>query len=278
MVHVCFVKCGNIATSTVVDLLLDEIAARENIVVTVIGTGAKMTPEETERISQLLPSIDPDLVVVCGPNAAAPGMVRLRKKLGKLDVPRIVVGDGPSKRAREKLEESGFGYLIMEADPLIGARREFLDPTEMAIFNADVLKVLAIVGSLRVVQEELDRAFGSVGGSEAYLPRKIVSESASLAKAGFVNPYARAKASSAFKLAVQAAQVNYKGCFVEKDPKKFLRMVTTAHEMVRSAALLADEAREIEKSSDTVLRTPHAKSGASLKKRTLKDKPREASK
>jgi methylenetetrahydromethanopterin dehydrogenase len=48
--------------------------------------------------------------------------------------------------------------------------------------------------------------------------------------------------------------------------------------MVRAAALLADEAREIEKSTDSVLRTPHSKSGATLKKRVLKDKPKEVNK
>ena len=278
MVHVCFVKCGNIATSTVVDLLLDEIATRENLQVTVIGSGAKMTADETERIAGLIPPINPGLVVVCGPNASAPGMVRLRKALGKMASPKIIIGDGPSKRAREKLEGEGFGYLIMEADPLIGARREFLDPTEMAIFNADVLKVLAVTGSLRVVQEELDQAIASLSGPETYLPRKVVTETRSLAKAGFSNPYARAKASSAFQLAVQAAQINYKGCFVEKDVKKFLRLVSSAHEMVRAAALLADEAREIEKSSDSVLRTPHSKLGGTPKKRSLAGKPKEASK
>ena len=277
MVHICFIKCGNIATSTVVELLLDEIAARTDLTVTVIGSGAKMTPEETGRIAGLLPSLAPDLVVVCGPNAGALGMVRLRKRLGKMAVPGIIIGDGPSKRVKAKLEEEGFGYLIMEADPLIGARREFLDPSEMAIFNADVLKVLAVVGSLRVVAEELDRAISSPG-PEGYLPRKVVSESRSLAKAGFKNPYARAKAATAFNLVTQAAQVNYKGCFVERDPKKFMRMVATAHEMVRAADRIADEAREIEKSSDSVLRTPHSRSGATLKKRSLNEKPKEANK
>jgi len=277
MVHVCFIKCGNIATSTVVDLLLDEIACRKDLTVTVVGSGAKMTPVETERIAGLLPALEPDLVVVCGPNAGAPGMVRLRKLLGKMAVPGIIIGDGPSKRVRAKLEEEGLGYLIMEADPLIGARREFLDPSEMAIFNADVLKVLAVVGSLRVVAEELDRAISSPGPG-GYLPRKVVSESRSLAKAGFKNPYARAKAATAFNLVTQAAQVNYKGCFVEKDPKKFLRMVAAAHEMVRAAARISDEAREIEKSSDSVLRTPHSRSGTTLKKRSLNDKPKEVAK
>lgn len=38
-------------------------------------------------------------------------------------------------------------------------------------------------------------------------------------------------------------------------------MVAAAHELLRIAAKLADEAREIEKSNDTVYRTPHVKSG-----------------
>ncbi len=275
VVHVCFVKCGNIGTSTVVDLLLDEIAAREDIQFTVVGSGPKMTPSETERIGRLVKSVNADLVVICGPNAAAPGMVKLRKTLRGSMQPKIIIGDGPSKRIKARLEEEGFGYLIMEADPLIGARREFLDPTEMAIFNADVIKILATVGSLRVVQEELDRTIESLKGQEAYLPRKVVGRATSLSKAGFSNPYARAKAGVAFHLAESAARTNYRACFVEKDMKKFLRLAASAHESVRAGARIADEAREMEKGSDSVLRTPHARSGTSLRKRSLMAKPKE---
>jgi methylenetetrahydromethanopterin dehydrogenase len=278
MVHICFVKCGNIGTSTVVDLLLDEIAAREDLQFTVIGSGPKMTPPETERIGKLVKSVNPDLVVVCGPNAGAPGMVRLRKALMGSIQPKIVIGDGPSKKIKAKLEDEGFGYLIMEADPLIGARREFLDPTEMAVFNADVIKILATVGSLRVVQEELDRAIESLKGQEAYLPRKIVGRAASLARAGFSNPYARAKAEVAFQLAESAASTNYRACFVEKDMKKYLRLAASAHEAVRAGARIADEAREIEKAGDSVLRTPHDRSGKTLRKRSLMSKPKEVAK
>ena len=55
-------------------------------------------------------------------------------------------------------------------------------------------------------------------------------------------------------------------------------MIASAHEAVRTAALLADEAREIEKGSDSVLRTPHSKKGTIRKKRSLMDKPKEAKK
>ncbi len=275
MIRLCFVKCGNIATSTVVDLLLDEIASREELEMTVLGSGPKMAPDDTERIGRLVPPLDPDLVILCGPNAASPGMARLRETLADIKAVKIVIGDGPSKKVRDKLEQEGYGYLIMEADPLIGARREFLDPTEMALFNADVLKVLAAVGSLRLVHEELDRSIASIKTTQVYLPRIIVSESASLARAGFSNPYARAKAAAAFQLACTAAQMNYRACFVEKQMKKYIRLAAAAHEAIRAAARLADEAREIEKGSDKVLRTPHSRAGALLKKRSLMNKPKE---
>lgn len=43
--------------------------------------------------------------------------------------------------------------------------------------------------------------------------------------------------------------------------------------MMRQAARLADEAREIEKSEDTVSRTPHYDDGSVLLKRKLIEKP-----
>jgi methylenetetrahydromethanopterin dehydrogenase len=50
-------------------------------------------------------------------------------------------------------------------------------------------------------------------------------------------------------------------------------MVAAGHELMRAAARLADEAREIEKAGDTVLRTPHSASGAVLRKTALDAKP-----
>ena len=275
MVRAVIIKCGNIATSTMVDLLLDETAARDDLEMTVIGSGPKMTPRDTERIAMLVPSLEPQMVVVCGPNVGSPGMVSLRKALAGLDVPRIIISDGPSKKVKQELEKEGFGYLIMDADPLIGARREFLDPTEMAIFNADVFKVLAVAGSFRAVQEELDKTIEGVKKGEVYLPRAEVSDSYSLPKAGFSNPYARSKAAVALRLVEAAAQMNYRACFVEKELKKYVRLAASAHEAVRTAARMADEARELEKGSDAVLRTPHSRSGKILKKRLLLAKPKE---
>jgi len=50
-------------------------------------------------------------------------------------------------------------------------------------------------------------------------------------------------------------------------------VVSAAHEMMREAARLADEAREIDKAEDMVFRTPHNNEGAVLQKRKLLDKP-----
>jgi methylenetetrahydromethanopterin dehydrogenase len=42
---------------------------------------------------------------------------------------------------------------------------------------------------------------------------------------------------------------------------------------MRAAARLADEARELEKSNDTVSRKPHARTGESMLKTRLLEKP-----
>jgi methylenetetrahydromethanopterin dehydrogenase len=86
-------------------------------------------------------------------------------------MPTIVISDGPAKKeARDALAAEGFGYIILPMDPLIGAKREFLDPAEMALFNSDALRVLAACGAIRLVQVELDRAMVGIAASEPKLP------------------------------------------------------------------------------------------------------------
>jgi methylenetetrahydromethanopterin dehydrogenase len=72
----------------------------------------------------------------------------------------------------------------------------------------------------------------------------------------------------------KVAELDVKGCFMQKKPEFYVPTVTAAHELVRQAARLADEARELEKAGDSLLRTPHAKDGAVLEKRSLVDKPK----
>ena len=54
----------------------------------------------------------------------------------------------------------------------------------------------------------------------------------------------------------------------------YIPAVAAAHELLRAAARLADEAREIEKQNDTVLRTSHGSSGKASKKTKLLEKPK----
>ena len=60
---------------------------------------------------------------------------------------------------------------------------------------------------------------------------------------------------------------------LDRAVRRPITLVSAGHEMMRSAALLADAAREIEKDNDTVLRTPHAANGQARRKTGLGDKP-----
>ena len=273
MLKVGFVKLGNIGTSRIVDLLLDERADREDIDVRVLGTGAKMTPEVAADTARLL-DWDPDMVVVISPNAALPGPKRAREMVKERGKPCIVISDGPAKKAVNELKENGFGYLIIPGDPMIGARREFLDPVEMSIFNSDVLSVLSVTGAMRLVQEEIDSVIEALkAGKEAKMPQMIVTAEEAVERAKFSNPYAKAKAIAAYNMLERVAEMDARGCFMMKDPADYIPMVAAAHELLREASKLAFEAREMEKQADRLVREPHTRSGELRSKEKLLEKP-----
>ena len=92
------------------------------------------------------------------------------------------------------MDEQGLGYIIVMSDPMIGAKREWLDPTEMAIFNADILKVLAETGALRLVQKTIDGVIAAADAGDAIELPKLIITAEKAAEAGeFANPYAKAK-------------------------------------------------------------------------------------
>ena len=273
VVKIGFVKLGNIGASRIVDLLLDERADREDIDARVLGTGAKMTPEHAADTSRLL-DWDPDLVVITSPNAALPGPKRAREMVKEKGKPCIVISDAPAKKAVNDLKENGYGYIIIPGDPMIGARREFLDPVEMSLFNADVLSVLTITGVVKLMQEELDAVIDAIRkGGDVKLPQIIATVEKSVERAQFSNPYAKAKAIAAYSMAEKVAELDVKGCFMMKDPKEYVPIVAAAHELLREAAKLAYDARDMEKQTDSLVRRPHARTGGILKKVKLLDKP-----
>jgi len=274
VVKIGIIKCGNIGTSPVLDLLLDERADRPNIDTCVIGSGAKMNPEEIEKAVPLMLEMERDFVIFISPNPGAPGPAKARELLSAADVPAIIIGDAPGLRAKDEMDEQELGYIIVKADPMIGARREFLDPTEMASFNSDVIKVLALTGAYRVVQNTIDEVINTVeAGNAIELPKVVISRDKAVEAAAFGSPYAQAKAMAAYEIATKVADIDVEGCFMTRDMDKYIPIVASAHEMLGVAAKLAMEAREIEKANDTVVRTPHGGKGQTLAKCCLMEKP-----
>jgi len=255
-------KCGNIGASPIFELLLDELADREDIQVRTVTTGSKMGVEDVEEALAKIFEFSPQLLVFISPNPSIPGPAKAREILSSKGTPCVVISDGPGKRIKEEIEKQGLGYIITMGDPLIGARKEFLDPTEMAIFNSNIIKVLAITGVYRLMHQEIDRLIHALKiGLRLTLPRLVIDIDNIRDNSGFSNPYAKAKAMAAFELSKKVAEIDQRACFVEKEAEKYIPLVACAHEIAQTAAKLAEEAREIEKYSDMLVRNPHSKDG-----------------
>jgi methylenetetrahydromethanopterin dehydrogenase len=257
-------KCGNIGTSPLLELLLDELADRRDIKVRTVTTGSKMGVEDVEEALPKIFELNPDLLILTSPNTALPGPAKVREKFSSSGLPGLVITDAPGKRVKADLEKQGLGYIIITGDPLIGARKEFLDPTEMAIFNSNISKVLAITGVYKIVYQEVDKIIHCLEtGPQCcpILPKLVLDLSAIRDNSDLANPYAKAKAMAAYALSEKIAEVDVQACFMEKESEKYIPLVACSHEMAQAAAKLAEEAREIEKYGDTVMRRPHGKDG-----------------
>jgi len=270
IVKVGIFKCGNIGAAPVLELLLDELAEREDIRVRTVTTGSKMNVDDVEEALPKLLEFNPDLIVSISPNAAIPGPAKAREILSNRKIPSIVISDAPAKKVTAEIEKQGLGYIIILGDPLIGARREFLDPLEMAIFNSNIIKVLAVTGVLRVIHQEIDKIITAVKEKHGItLPKLVLDTEYIRDNSDFRNPYAKAKAMAAYELTKKIAEIDQKACFIEKEKEKYIPLVACAHEIAQVAARLAEEAREIEKYPDTLVRKPHSKEGKPLTKTNL---------
>ncbi len=278
VVKVGIAKLGNIASGVMAELLLDERADREDMITFMATSGTKLQPEDIDRVVNNMKAWGPDFCIVVSPNGVLPGPVGAREALGAAGIPCVVITDDitTKKEQFEALKASNFGYIIMKADAMIGARREFLDPIEMADYNGNLVKVLSITGAFRKMQFELDKVIDQVKagkkGADLALP-KVVMTSDKAVDGEFSNPYALAKARAAYEIAQSVAGVNVKGCFMTKEWEKYIPIVASAHEMMRQAMLLCDEARELEKGTDAVIRKPHKKTGEIVAKTALISKP-----
>ncbi|MDD1659161.1 MAG: methylenetetrahydromethanopterin dehydrogenase, partial [Methanomicrobiales archaeon] len=134
VVKVGVAKLGNIASGVMAELLLDERADREDMQTFMATSGTKLQPEDIERVVSNMKAWKPDFAIVVSPNGVLPGPTGAREALLAAGIPCIIITDDitTKKEEFEKIKASKFGYIIMKADAMIGARREFLDPIEMA--------------------------------------------------------------------------------------------------------------------------------------------------
>lgn len=283
MFKLAVAKFGCIGAAPLLDLILDERADREDLEVRGFTSGAKLDPDSCKVIIDQIKSYAPELVVVVTPNAALPGASAARDALAEAGLPAITVSDGPSKKAFIGKDDDGKkiykvadnqGFIVLPCDPMIGARREFLDPTEMSLFNGDVIKVVAASGVIRFIQTALDGVVNELKqGSTPDMPKLVANAEDVVSQAGFDSPYAAAKAIAALTIAETVAKLTTKGCFMVKDAEQYIPLVAAGHEALRAAVMLAEEAREFEKAIDSVNRTPHSTSGETRRKSKLADKP-----
>ena len=214
VVKVGILKLGCVGSAPLLEFLLDERAERKDIDVRVVGSGAKLSPDFAEDAAKKLLDFSPHFAIVVSPNATLPGPTKAREILKGAGLPTVVISDAPTKRIVKDLETAGFGYIIVEADSMIGARREFLDPVEMALFNADMITVLAATGVYNIIYESIDKMIQAVKeGKEPELPKIVVNKEKAVAAAEFKNPYAKAKAMSAFEIAKKVVDLKVEGCF-----------------------------------------------------------------
>ena len=163
VVKVGVAKLGNIASGVMAELLLDERADREDMQTFMATSGTKLEPADVDRVVSNLKAYKPDFCIVVSPNGVLPGPTGAREQLAAAGIPVVIITDDvTTKKEWEGVKASKFGYIIMKADSMIGARREFLDPVEMSDYNGNLVKVLALTGAFRKMQVALDKVVDQV--------------------------------------------------------------------------------------------------------------------
>jgi methylenetetrahydromethanopterin dehydrogenase len=113
----------------------------------------------------------------------------------------------------------------------------------------------------------------AIAAGEVKLPAILATPEKCAEAMDFQNPYARAKAAGALYMAQTVATIDSQACFRLKELEAIALAAAAGHEVMRAAARLADEARELEKAGDTVSRKPHARGGERMLKTRLLAKP-----
>ena len=267
MLKVVFAKIGMIGITPMIEGLFDERAVRTDIVTRSIYSGCKMEISDAKEVMEAALAFKPHLLIFVTPYLQGEGPMAGVEMLCGSGVPSCVVSNTATKEVLGKLEENSIGYIIVDADPMIGAKKEFLDPVEMCLFNSDIIKVLALTGVYRAIQVEVDKMIDALKqGRRPHPPKLILDKEKALAYSAYHNPYAAAKAMAAYEATKIVAELSTRGCYAIKDLGRALQYVSASHEVMRFAASVADEAREIEKKIDTIERLIHISDGSVIRK------------
>ena len=267
MLKIVFAKIGMIGITPMIEGLFDERAVRKDIVIRSVYSGCKMEPSDAKEVLETALAFKPQLLIFVTPYLQGEGPMAGVEMLCESGVPSCVVSNTATKEILNKLEENCIGYIIVDADPMIGAKKEFLDPVEMCLFNSDIIRVLALTGVYRAVQIEVDKMIEALKqGLKPQLPKLILDKEKALVYAGYHNPYAAAKAMAAYEACRLVAELSTRGCYAVKELGRALHYVSASHEVMRLAAHMVDEAREMEKKNDTVERLIHISDGSVIRR------------
>jgi len=267
LLKIVFAKIGMIGITPMIEGLFDERAVRKDIVVRSVYSGCRMEPSDAKEVLETALALKPDLLIFVTPYLQGEGPMAGVEVLCGSGLPSCVVSNVATKEVLSKLKVNSIGYIIVDADAMIGAKREFLDPVEMCLFNSDIIRVLALTGVYRAIQVELGKMIDALKqGHTPQPPNLILDKEKALAYAGYHNPYAAAMAMAAYEASRLVAELSTRGCYAVKDPARALHYVSAAHEVMRVAARMVDEAREIEKKNDTVERLMHISDGSVIRR------------
>lgn len=267
MLKVVFAKIGMIGITPMIEGLIDERAVRTDIVTRSVYSGCKMEPSDAKEVMEAALALKPHLLIYVAPYLQGEGPLAGVEMLCGSGMPSCVVSNTATKEVLSKLEQNNIGYIIVDADPMIGAKKEFLDPVEMCLFNSDIIRVLALTGVYRAVQVEVDKMIEALKqGRRPQPPKLILDKEKALAYAGYHSPYAATKAMVAYEASKLVAELSTRGCYAIKDLGRALHYVSASHEVMRVAASIADEAREMEKKIDAVERLIHIYDGSVIRR------------
>ena len=274
MVKVTFVKIGYIATTTLIDALLDERGGRKDLQMRVVSSSVSMEEEASVDVAKMAAGIPSDLYVVVSPNAAMPGPTKAREALRATGKPVIVVSDEPSRKTLKENPVEGVGYIVVTNDPMIGAKQSFLDPVEMALFNADAIRVLAVTGSFRIVQQEIDKVIEQIGrGEKPTLPQVVIEKENGARRGADIEPLRAGQGDGRIRgepaASPTSAQRAHSRSRNRRDTSQSSPRPTSCSGRRRRPPT---RQREMEKGNDSAARLAHFSKGETRKKTKLGDK------